>query len=125
MENDPAAADELPERKCVCQATMFPESKQAVGDCVGNEEKQHAKATVQIENARELPGDRIDHQIGQMVVDERESVHGERVFVKGQWSWPVACRPLRRRPDRRKTLCRCSAMPTSVRFSNRRDIICQ
>ncbi|MDT4849605.1 hypothetical protein FQZ97_837310 [compost metagenome] len=71
---------------------MLPELKQAVGNCVGDEEKQHAKATVQIENTCELPGDWIDHQIGQVAVDKRENVHGERVFVKGQWSGLVAWR---------------------------------
>lgn len=77
MEMHPAAAQELPERTRIRQPAVLPEAEQAIGDGVGQAEKQRTDATVQVEQAGEAVDDGVDQQFGQVAMERQEIIHGK------------------------------------------------
>ncbi|MNR31284.1 hypothetical protein D3C85_1487870 [compost metagenome] len=61
-------ADELHERARIGQSSPLAVQEQAVGDAIGREEERQAEATIEIEQAEKLLGDRLKHPPAQVVM---------------------------------------------------------
>jgi len=69
------AADELPERARIGQATGLPETEQPIGNDIGDEKECHTEAAIEVEQTEEPLADRRDHPAKQVLVERCENIH--------------------------------------------------